>query len=127
MIISKIKARINYVTHKYGIEIPRIKDHAIELDRKNGNTLWQDTLAKEMTNVSVAFKILDHGVKDPVGRKQGSGYLVWDLKMDFTRKARWVKDGHRTHKPIKSSWSFPWLSPGAFDVRLLVFGLPQNS
>ena len=45
------------VTHKYGIEIPKDRDHAIAFDRiiNNGNTLWQDALAREMTNVSVAF------------------------------------------------------------------------
>ena len=40
----------------YGIEIPKDRDHAIAFDRiNNGNTLWQDALAREMTNVSVTF------------------------------------------------------------------------
>ena len=25
---------------------------------------------------------------------RAAGHLVWDIKMDFTRKARWVLDGH---------------------------------
>ena len=57
-----------------------------------------------MRNVSVAFEILEEGVKPPPGWTGSSGHLVWDVKMDFTRKAiwlftrkaRWVKDGHRT-------------------------------
>ena len=28
---------------------------------------------------------------------------MFDIKMDFTRKARWVKDGHRTPDPERSS------------------------
>ena len=55
------------VTHKYGIEIPTSIEHAKELDKKNGNTLWQDALKKEMSNVSIDFDILDHGVKPPPG------------------------------------------------------------
>jgi hypothetical protein len=30
---------------------------------------------------------------------------VWDLKMDFTRKARWVLDGHKTANPIGSTFA----------------------
>ena len=51
-----------------------------------------DALAKEMMNVSVAFNILPKGESAPAGYKKASGHLIWDLKMDFTRKARWVKD-----------------------------------
>ena len=91
---------MNVTTHKYEIEVPRSINHVKELDKKNGNTLWMDGLKKEMTNVSIAFDILDLGVKLPPGYTQSSGHLIWDLKMDFTRKARWVKDGHRTPDPI---------------------------
>ena len=31
-------------TQKYGIKIPTSVDHARELDRRNGNTLWMDAL-----------------------------------------------------------------------------------
>jgi hypothetical protein len=30
---------------------------------------------------------------------------VWDLKMDFTRKARWVLDGHKTPDPEGSTYA----------------------
>ena len=48
-----------------------------------------------MYNVGVTFKILDEGQHAPHGWKQVTGHLVWDVKMDFTRKARWVLDGHK--------------------------------
>ena len=104
-IISKVKARMMVATHKYGIEVPSSINHAKELDKKNGNTLWMDGLNKEMTNVSIAFDFLDHGVKPPPGYTKSSGHLIWDLKMDFTRKARWVKDGHRTPDPTTSNYA----------------------
>ena len=49
-----------------------------------------------MFEVGVAFRILDDHEKLPVGYTPSSGHLIWDLKIDFTRKARWVKDGHKT-------------------------------
>jgi len=49
-----------------------------------------------MFEVGVAFKILEDDEVTPVGYKKSSGHIVWDIKMDFTRKARWVKDGHQT-------------------------------
>ena len=49
-----------------------------------------------MFNVGVAFEILEQGRKAPHGWHLMTGHLVWDIKMDFTRKARWVLDGHKT-------------------------------
>ena len=94
-----VKSRLKANLHKYIIEVPRDLAHAEQLDTENGNRLWQDAHNKEMHNVSVAFEILDNGIKVPVGWTKTPGHLIWDLKMDFTRKARWVKDGHRTPDP----------------------------
>ena len=58
---------------------------------------WQHSLdGKEMYNVGVAFEVLEEGVRAPNGWTKVTGHLVWDMKMDFTRKARWVLDGHKT-------------------------------
>eukprot|EP00957_Ditylum_brightwellii_P086369 6572229-Ditylum_brightwellii.AAC.1 len=32
---------------KYGIKVPQNAKHAIELDEKDGNTMWQDAMAPE--------------------------------------------------------------------------------
>ena len=93
------------MTHKYGIEVPSDVEHAHEIDARNGNTLWRDALKKEMYNVGVAFEILDEGAHAPHGWKQVTGHLVWDVKMDFTRKARCVLDGHKTPDPIGSTYA----------------------
>ena len=42
----------------------------------------------EMKNVSVAFEILDKNIVPPIGWTKFSGYLIFDVKMDFPRKAR---------------------------------------
>ena len=58
-----------------------------------------------MQDVSVAFEILPTGAPVPVGWKNSSGHLILYVKMDFTQKARWVKDGHRTPEPKESNFA----------------------
>jgi hypothetical protein len=49
--VAKRFARFLKRTHKFDIEIPRTIKEALELDRRNGNTLWADAIAKEMAEV----------------------------------------------------------------------------
>ena len=105
VIVSAINSRVRKRTHKYGIEVPYSLEDAIRLDTKNGNTHWSDAHKMEMTNVGVAFEILPNGEKAPPGWSKASGHLIFDVKMDFTRKARWVKDGHRTPDPKTSTYA----------------------
>ena len=105
LIIAAVRSRLKAKSHKYGIKVPRDEAHAYEIDAKNRNTLWQNAHKKEMYNVSVAFEILKYGQKTPVGWKKTSGHLIWDIKMNFTKKARWVKDGHQTPDPKRSNYA----------------------
>ena len=50
----------------------------------------------------VAFEMSEHGQKAPPGWYKYTGHIVWDVKMDFTCKACWVKDGHKTPDPTTS-------------------------
>ena len=104
-IISDVKMRLQKTTHKYGIEIPTSVEHVMEIDRRNGNTMWRDALALEMFSVGVACEILEEDQPAPAGWKKASRHLVWDVKMDFTRKARWVLDGHKMPDPIRSTFA----------------------
>ena len=104
-IISQVRARAKKTTHKYGVELPTSVEHAYELDRKNGNTLWRDAIKKEMHDAAVAFQILDESESLPVGYKKATGHMVFDVKMTFQRKARWVLDGHKTPKPQGSTYA----------------------
>ena len=49
-----------------------------------------------MYQVGVDFKILKYGEHITVGYKKASGHLIFDIKMDLTRKVQWVKNGHLT-------------------------------
>ena len=53
----------------------------------NGNTLHMDLLGKEMGNLNIAFEFLKHGQKAPPGWFRALGHIIFDVKMDFTRKA----------------------------------------
>ena len=58
-----------------------------------------------MTNVGVAFHILEHGENVPNGWSQVTGHIVFDVKMDFTRKAPWVLDGHKNPNVTGSTYA----------------------
>ena len=105
VIVSAINTRVRRKTHKYGIEVPSSLKDAIRLDTLAGDSKWSDAHKMEMMNVGVAFEILPNGEKAPPGWSKASGHLIFDVKMDFTRKARWVKDGHRTPDPKTSTYA----------------------
>ena len=105
VIISAVKNRIRKTTHKYGIEIPTSVKHAYEIDRKNNDHFWRDAIALEMRNNGVAFEIQEENKKAPPGWSFVTGHIVFDVKMDFTRKARWVLDGHKTPDPQGSTYA----------------------
>ena len=71
-----------------------IVDHEYKMNNKNNDTFWIDLIRKEMQNVGTYFKILDHNCYVPVVWKKVTGNMVFDVKMAFMRKARWVLYGH---------------------------------
>ena len=103
--MSAVGARLRKTTHKYGVKILKDVHHPRELDKRNGNTMWMDVLAKEMFNMGIAFEVLEEKQSAPPGWSKVTGHLVWDVKMDFTRNARWVLDGHKTPDPIGSTYA----------------------
>ena len=60
-IIDTANSRLIKKTHKFGIEVPMSIQHTKLLDAKNGFTLRQDAIAKDMYQVLVYFKILEDG------------------------------------------------------------------
>jgi hypothetical protein len=45
------------------------------------------------------------GTNAPPSWSHVTGHLVFDVKMNFTRKARWALDGHKTSNPIGSTYA----------------------
>jgi hypothetical protein len=69
-------------THKFGIEVPKTVKEAFDLDCKNGNTFWADTIAKEMKEVCIAFKIYPDGHVAPIGYQKIPCHMVFDVKVE---------------------------------------------
>ena len=94
-IISKLGMSKYWRTQeKMGITVPRSIEQAYKLDEENNNTLWQDAVAKEMRHVLSASSdpsISIEEVKEKlVGYQRIRCHLIFDMKMDFTRKARFL-------------------------------------
>jgi hypothetical protein len=105
-IISAVKSRYHKRTHKFGIEVPKTVERALQIDKENGNTLWADAIAKEMKNVGIAFKVLEDDTKVPVGYEFMQCHIIFDIKIDgFKRKARMVAGGHMLDAPAVSTYS----------------------
>jgi len=75
----------------------------LQLDKIYSNTFWEDAISKEMKNVSVAFDFLDPDANTPAGYTFMSCRLIFDVKMDFTRKARYVAQSCFSENNISGS------------------------
>ena len=104
-IIAGVASRSKKKTHKFGIEVPRDVRHALQLDKENNNTFWADAIRKEMSEVRVAFDIKERDSRIEPGREYLECYTVFDVKMDFTRKARFVANGSRTRDLTSSTYA----------------------
>ncbi len=86
-IIGALNSRYHKRTHKFGIEVPKTVKRALEI------------VLKEMKHVRPAFHILEDDEMTPVGSQWIPCHMVFDIKVDFTRKARFVARGHRAEAP----------------------------
>ena len=86
-IIAACNKRYMKQTHRFGIRIPKTLREAIEIDRENGNTLWQDAIKKEMAAVRKAFRVLDDNEEIPAAYQKINCHFVFSVKMEnFRRK-----------------------------------------
>ena len=92
-------------SQNFGVEVPTSSEEAYRLNHKNNNTLWSDAIKKEMTNVAVAFHILDHGEEDPVGYEHINCHRIFDVKIDFHRKSQFVSGVHTTNPPAEFTYA----------------------
>jgi hypothetical protein len=114
-IIAKVKKRYWRITHKFGIRLPKTVEEAIQIDRETNTTYWTNAIKKEMERVGVAFEFIDNWTPeqvrqglargDFVGYQEIDCHMVFDVKMDLTRKARFVAGGHTTETPSSLTYS----------------------
>ena len=94
--IQKTKVYTVKRTEKYGVKILRTVEEAYELDRSTSTDYWSKAIAKEMEATKVAFDILPPNKRPNPGYKFIKCHLIFDVKCDLTRKARFVAGGHMT-------------------------------
>ena len=104
-IIAAVNSRYAKKSHKFGLELPKSVKEALAIDARNGDTAWYDAINKEMKNVKVAFNILEEEESLPVGYKFIPCHMIFDVKMDFTRKACYVAGGHVTAPPTSTTYA----------------------
>jgi Reverse transcriptase (RNA-dependent DNA polymerase) len=77
---------------------------ALAIDASTGTSFWREAIAKEMKNVMPAFSFKDDD-KVPNGYKKVDCHMIFDIKIDLTRKARLVAGGNQTEVPKESVYS----------------------
>ena len=66
------------------------------MDARNGNSYWQDAIKKEYNKVKIAFRLLEDGRKPPPAYTEITCHLIFEVKFDLRRKARYIAGGHLT-------------------------------
>ena len=111
---KKQQSRNERVTHlkreKFGIRIPRSAKEALQFDRDNGNTYWQDAIKKEMANLDRLEAFLYHPATKCFNAEDGWQKaplrMIFDIKNEDRRyKARLVVGGHRVDSSNYNTYS----------------------
>ena len=71
----------------------------------NVNRLCQKVIDLEIGNVRVAFDILNPNKSATIGWKAFRDHLVYDIRMDFTRNDKRMKNGHKTSELDQSTYA----------------------
>ena len=91
--------------YKYGIKAPRNVEEALEIDKETSTSFWRLAIEKEILNVKQAFEFQPDDKLVPVGYKWILLQMKFDLKINFTCKARLVTGGHLTGPPTTLTYS----------------------
>jgi Reverse transcriptase (RNA-dependent DNA polymerase) len=115
-IVSKVKSRYWKTKHKFGIRLPKSVKEALEIDRTTIMDFWRrKVINKEMAKVKVAWVTHDGCTQQQVREGNVSAdlfrfqeirfHIVFNVKMDFTWKARFVTSSHTTKAPSSLMYS----------------------
>ena len=104
---AKLHTQRRGPTFKFGILLPNDRNHALQIDKDNGNQSWQLSIDVEMNQIDEyeTFRNMGRGVKPPRDHQRIRVHFVFDVKHDLRRKARLVAGGHMTAPPKDSVYS----------------------
>jgi Reverse transcriptase (RNA-dependent DNA polymerase) len=104
-IILKMKAKYQRTEKKFGFIIPKTVREALTISQETNTTYLADAIKKEMKVIIPALNILEIVKEVPVGYQEIPCHIIFDVKMDFTRKARFVAGGHVTKPPTTQTYA----------------------
>jgi hypothetical protein len=86
------------IKYKFGIQVPKRIKNALNLDKKNGNNLWEEAINTELKQLTdyETFIVLDSGEGIPKGYQKIPYHIVFDVKYDLRHKAKLVAGGSWT-------------------------------
>ena len=103
--VKQLKTRYHQRTEKFGLELPKTVKRALEIDEETGTTFWRDALHKEMGNIEPCMKVLGEGEQPLPGHQFIHTHIVFGIKMDFTRKARFVANGSTMEVELERTYT----------------------
>mgnify|MGYP003321204368 FL=1 len=110
--IGKIQKKYWRTTHKFGVQLPHSVAEALRIDKETGTDYWAKAIAKERNRVRIAWEARDdldvnkcRAGDQLIGFTEIKCHMIFDVKMDFTRKARFVAGGHMTNTPPTLTYS----------------------
>jgi hypothetical protein len=109
--------------YEFGVEIPKTPKAAKILDEVNGDTLWKESIEKELYQIIHefnSFKVLEEEEPTPYGYKKVPYHVIFACKVDGRRKARLVIDGNRSPPVHKEDCFAPVVSIEAIQLGFLL-------
>jgi hypothetical protein len=105
-----LKKRYWRTTHKFGVRVPKTVGEVLAIDRDEGNTLWYDSLQKELEKIMVAFDTQHDKLPEMIcgdnkllpRYQEIRCHWIFDVKMDLTRKSCFVAGGYTTTTPSQT-------------------------
>ena len=98
-IIGNMESKYWVRMHKFRVKIPKLVQESKSFDEENGNTLWWDSICKEMKNIRHDFEVWEKYISElPPGYQKITFHMLFDVKIGktFRRKEQFVADGHNT-------------------------------
>ena len=97
--MSKVKSNYWRTTHSFGVRFPNTVKETFSIDKEAGNYYWEKALNKDTSNIKFAWKRVDgfipdqaisKSVKKVIGHQEINCHIIFDVQMDFLKKAQFV-------------------------------------
>jgi hypothetical protein len=99
---------------QFGIALPKTVKEVLEVERVTNTDCWRKAVNKEMAKVKIAWathdghtpqQMREGKVPQFIGFQEIGCHIVFDIKINFTWKARFVTGGHTTTAPSPMTYS----------------------